>query len=114
MNQFKSFIILTLSTVGGALAILLITGVASFAQAEIVKEDAPRDAYMCVTAYQVTIELLEGKPELQAWSKEMKQKLLDKYNFKQTRLDITYQNFGTDYALMRQWQDGVCAFPSKI
>ena len=37
MNQFKSFLILTLSTVSGALAILLITGIASFAQAEVEK-----------------------------------------------------------------------------
>ena len=94
--------------------LLAIAAMIAISTSAYAKEEASRDAYMCVTAYTVTIELLEGKPELQAWSKEMKQYLLGRYNFKQTRLDITYQNFGTEYALMRQWVDGVCANPSKI
>ena len=95
--------------------LLIIAAMIAISTSAYAKEEAPRDAYMCVTAYTVTIELLEGKPELQAWSKEMKQKLLDKYNFKQTRLDITYQNFGTNYELMSQWKNGpICSFPSKI
>ena len=79
-------------------------------------KEAPRDAYLCVTAYTVTIELLEsaGRPDLQVWPKEMKQLLLDKYVFEQTRLDITYQNFGTKYELMNNWMEDFCAYPSKI
>jgi hypothetical protein len=34
MNQFKSFLILALTTVGSAILILLVTGIASFAQAK--------------------------------------------------------------------------------
>ena len=53
MNQFKSFLILTLSTVGGALAILLVTGVASFASADDRKFSFPHAAELTSQAKQI-------------------------------------------------------------
>ena len=52
MNQFKSFLILTLTTVGSALAILLITGVASFAAAQT-KFSFPHAAELTSQAKQI-------------------------------------------------------------
>jgi len=53
MNQFKSFLILTLTTVGGALAILLVTGVASFANADDRKFSFPHAAELTSQAKQI-------------------------------------------------------------
>jgi len=56
MNQFKSFLILTLSTVGGALAILLITGVASFASADDRKFSFPHASELTSQAKQIVFQ----------------------------------------------------------
>ena len=53
MNKIKSFLILTLSTVGGALAILLLTGVASFANADDRKFSFPHAAELTAQAKQI-------------------------------------------------------------
>ena len=53
MNQFKSFLILTLTTVGGALAILLVTGVASFANADDRKFSFPHASELTSQAKQI-------------------------------------------------------------
>jgi spore germination cell wall hydrolase CwlJ-like protein len=53
MNQFKSFIILTLTTVGSAILILLITGVASFANADDRKFSFPHAAELTSQAKQI-------------------------------------------------------------
>src|SRR5210317_740749 len=53
MNQFKSFIILTLTTVGGAILILLVTGIASFAQADDRKFSFPHAAELTSQAKQI-------------------------------------------------------------
>jgi spore germination cell wall hydrolase CwlJ-like protein len=53
MNQFKSFIILTLTTVGSAILILLVTGVASFAQADDRKFSFPHAAELTSQAKQI-------------------------------------------------------------
>ena len=53
MNQFKSFLILTLTTVGSALAILLLTGVASFANADDRKFSFPHAAELTSQAKQI-------------------------------------------------------------
>jgi len=53
MNQFKSFIILTLTTVGSAILILLVTGVASFANADDRKFSFPHAAELTSQAKQI-------------------------------------------------------------
>jgi spore germination cell wall hydrolase CwlJ-like protein len=56
MNQFKSFIILTLTTVGSAILILLITGVASFAQADDRKFSFPHASELTSQAKQIVFQ----------------------------------------------------------
>ena len=53
MNQFKSFLILALTSVGGAIAILLLTGIASFAQADDRKFSFPHAAELTSQAKQI-------------------------------------------------------------
>ena len=62
------------------------------------KSDAPRDMYMCYTAHQVIFEAtgIERHAEFRDNLKEI-------YNFKQERLDITYNNFKTHYIFMFDW-----------
>ena len=68
------------------------------------KQDAPRDMYMCYTAHQVSVDLLESKG-LHKRNAEFRDNLKEIYNFKQERLDITYENFKTSYDLMFKWVD---------
>jgi len=73
------------------------------AQAGIVivpKEDASRDHYMCLTMHTVSFELAGIKRHA-----EFKQNLLDKYNFNQDRIDITYDSFKTKYEVLNQYED---------
>jgi hypothetical protein len=76
------------------LALILAAGTA---QAQD-KRDAPRDMYMCYTAQHVIFEIsgIERHAEFRDNLKEI-------YNFKQERLDITYNNFKTQYKLMGDW-----------
>lgn len=53
MNNIKSFLILTLTSVGGALAILLLTGIASFANADDRKFSFPHAAELTEQAKQI-------------------------------------------------------------
>jgi len=80
-------------------AVAIATMIAGTAQA---KPDAPRDMYMCYTAHQVAVELLESSG-LHKRNAEFRDNLLKIYNFDQTRLDITYNNFKTQYKLMGLW-----------
>ena len=81
-------------------ALLTLAAVVAISTGAQAKEDASRDHYMCLTMHTVSVELTGIERHA-----EFKQNLLDKYNFNQDRIDITYDSFKTKYEVLNQYQD---------
>ena len=80
-------------------ALLTLAAVVAISTGAQAKDNASRDHYMCLTMH---TKFVEAGIERNA---EFKQNLLDKYNFNQDRIDITYDSFKDKFQVLMQYED---------
>ena len=80
-------------------ALLTLAAVVAISTGAQAKDNASRDHYMCLTMHTKFVEAGIKR------NAEFKQNLIDKYNFNQDRIDITYDSFKDKFQVLMQYED---------